>query len=122
MLAPGEGTDVIKAVSNETLFTFLLVLVILNVASSPRTEGNHYFGIAIGFTVMAGAYVGGGFSGAAYNPAVGIGPILANLLAGNEVSVGHFWIYLVGPFTGAILATLAFYAQHLGILENQKND
>ena len=41
------------------LFTFALAFVVLNVATAKSTEGNSYFGFAIGFTVLAGAYAVG---------------------------------------------------------------
>ena len=39
----------------EGLFTFALSLVVLNVATDDATAGNSYYGLAIGFTVLAGA-------------------------------------------------------------------
>ena len=112
--APGEGIEVTKAVFNEAIFTFALVLVVLNVATSPKTDGNSFYGLAIGFTVLVAAFVGGAISGGAYNPAVGLGPILANLLSGSEESISHFWIYLAGPFAGAIVASITYHIQHFG--------
>lgn len=53
-VAPGFGVPVWKAILVEIIFTFALVLVILNVAASVKTAGNGYFGIAIGFTVRCG--------------------------------------------------------------------
>ena len=55
----------LPALLAEVLFTFALCLVVLEVATSKATEGNSYYGIAIGFTVMAGAYAVGGFFAAA---------------------------------------------------------
>ena len=43
----------------EFLFTFALVYVVLNVATADATDGNSYFGLAIGFTVLAGAFAVG---------------------------------------------------------------
>ncbi len=65
LLAPKLG-----AFLAEFLFTFALVYVVLNVATADATEGNSYFGLAIGFTVLAGAFAVGQVSGAAFNPAV----------------------------------------------------
>lgn len=48
-------------------------------------DNNSYFGLAIGFTVLAGAVVGGGLSGGAFNAAVGLA---LPLLAGSPVQVG----------------------------------
>ena len=92
----------------EAIFTFALVLVILNVATNPKTEGNSYYGLAIGFTIMAAAYAGGGISGGAYNPAVGTAPILIDSLMSDGSTLGNLWYYLVGPITGAISASFVY--------------
>ena len=63
----------LPALIAEVLFTFALCLVILEVAFSKATQGNSYYGIAIGLTVMAGAYAVGGVSGGVFNPAVAVG-------------------------------------------------
>ena len=55
-VAPAAEATTVAALTAEILFTLALVLVILNVATSSKTEGNSYYGLAIGFTVMAGAF------------------------------------------------------------------
>lgn len=110
--APGPGSTfgtgpVLLA---EFLVTFALVLVILNVATSEATEGNSYYGLAIGFTVMAGAYAVGPVSGGAFNPAVGVGPALVDSLAGSG-SLGNVWYYLAGPILGGMAAVPVFRMQ-----------
>lgn len=110
VVAPASGTSAIVALLAELLYTFALALVILNVATSPRTEGNSYYGLAIGFTVMAGAFAVGGISGGVFNPAVGTGPILVALADGG--SLGALWIYWVGPLAGALLAVPVYRLQH----------
>ena len=57
----------------EFLFTFALCWVVLNVATSKGTAGNSFYGLAIGMTVMTGAFAVGNVSGGAFNPAVGPG-------------------------------------------------
>lgn len=109
-LAPGAGTSPVAAVAAESLFAFALSLVILNVATSPRTRGNPYHGLAIGFVVMAGAFAVGEISGGVFNPAVGTGPTLVALAAGE--SLGNLWIYWVGPVGGAALALPVYRMQH----------
>ncbi len=109
-VAPGADTSTAVALAAEVLFTFALVLVILNVATCPRTEGNSYYGLAIGFTVMTGAFAVGGLSGGAFNPAVGTGPILAALAGGG--SVGALWLYWAGPVAGGVLAVFVYRLQH----------
>jgi glycerol uptake facilitator-like aquaporin len=74
----------------EFLFTFALVYVVLNVATADATDGNSYFGLAIGFTVLAGAFAVGQVSGAAFNPAVAIGASIRGLLPWSNL-----WLYIV---------------------------
>jgi aquaporin Z len=89
----------------EIIFSFALCLVVLNVATSKATEGNSYYGLAIGFTVLAGAVAVGPTSGGAFNPAVGLGP---NII---QLNMAHTWLYVVGPFVGAALAEVVFRFQ-----------
>lgn len=109
--APGAAYGSLQALAAEVLVTFALVLVILNVATAKGAEGNSYFGLAIGFTVMAGAYAVGGVSGGAFNPAVGIGPIIVDTLGGGD-SLGNLWLYLVGPVVGSLCAVPVFRLQN----------
>lgn len=100
---------VVPALVAELLFTFALVFVILNVATARGTYGNSYFGLAIGFTVGAGAFAVGPISGAAFNPAVAIGITLLGVLP-----VGSLWIYFVANLIGAVAAALVFNVLDLG--------
>ena len=86
-------------------------LVVLTTATAEETAGNSYFGLAIGFTITVGAFAGGPISGGAFNPAVGIGPILWDAAFGGG-SIGDLWLYLVGPLVGGWLAAVVFRAQH----------
>lgn len=93
----------IKAVINEFLFTFMLCWVVLNTATSKKTEGNSYYGLAIGFTVVVGAFAGAGISGGAYNPSVALGITLMGLSTWS-----HIWIFLVANLAGGAMASLAY--------------
>ena len=95
--------NVLPALLIELVFTFALAYVVLNVATAKKTAGNSYFGLAIGFTVMAGVYAGGNISGGAFNPAVAVGITFMGLSA-----VGNLWIFLVGNLIGGALAALVF--------------
>ncbi len=99
--------DPIKALLAEFLFTFALCFVVLNVATSKATIGNSYFGWAIGFTVLAGAYAVGAVSSAAFNPAVALGITLLNLSHWSNI-----WIFVVGNLLGGAAAALVFNAAH----------
>jgi aquaporin Z len=108
--APAEGASTLGALLVETLYTTALCLVVLHSATAPQTTGNSFYGLAIGFTVTAGAFAGGPISGGAFNPAVGTGPILAAALLGGG-SVANLWLYLVGPFVGGVLAAILYRVQ-----------
>jgi aquaporin Z len=92
-----------KMLVAELVFTFALVWVILNVATARGTEGNSFYGLAIGFVVAAGAFAVGAVSGAAFNPAVAVGAMVIGLL-----SWGDIWIYLIANLAGAAAAAFAF--------------
>lgn len=108
--APGAEASTTGALLIEVLFTFALALVVLQVATSPKTEGNSFYGLAIGFTVMVGAWAGGAISGGAFNPAVGVGPILVEAFSGNG-SLVNLWLYVVGPLLGGCLAVVVYKLQ-----------
>lgn len=103
--APAVG----PALLGEFVFTFALAWVVLNVATTKATEGNSYYGLAIGFTVMTGAFAVGGVSGGVFNPAVAVGVTMMGLS-----SAANIWIFLVANFAGAAVAALAFNAINPG--------
>ncbi len=87
----------------EFLYTFALAWVVLNVATARWTEGNSFYGLAIGFTVVVGAFAVGGTSGGAFNPAIALGAMVTGLF-----KWGNIWIYLLADFLGAVAAAYAF--------------
>jgi aquaporin Z len=87
----------------EFLFTFALAYVVLNVATAKDTEGNSFYGLAIGFTLAVGAFAVGSVSGGVFNPAVAIGGMVMGLF-----SWGHIWIYLLANLVGGAAAAGAF--------------
>jgi aquaporin Z len=120
--ARGAGVGVGEALLLEALFTFALALVVLNAATAPRTDGNSFYGLAIGFTVFAGAVAAGAISGGAFNPAVAIGSLVvqAALARGGSSAavatwvgaIGDLWIYIVGPCAGAAAAATVYRLQN----------
>ena len=108
--APAPTASIIAALLAEIIWTTALVLVVMNVATAPATSGNSFYGLAIGFTVGAGAFVVGPISGGAFNPAVGIGPALVHAVISHG-AIGHIWLYIVGPCIGAVIAAAIFNAQ-----------
>ena len=95
--------SIVPALIAEFLYTFALCYVVLNVATSKNTSGNSFYGLAIGFTVLIGAYSVGAISGGAFNPAVAVGITVMGLS-----SVANIWIFLVANFLGGAVAALVF--------------
>lgn len=93
----------VPALLAEFLFTVALVYVVQNVATAKDTPGNSFYGLAIGFTVMLGAFSVGNISGGAFNPAVATGISVMGLSSWSNI-----WIYLVADFFGAALAAGVF--------------
>ena len=87
----------------EFLFTFALVYVVLNAATAEGTSGNSFYGLAIGMTVMTGAFAVGDISGGAFNPAVALGISMLGISSWSNI-----WIYLVANFAAAIVAAVVF--------------
>ena len=87
----------------EFLFTFALVYVVLNSATAKANAGNSFYGLAIGFTVLSGAFAVGGISGGAFNPAVALGISVMGLSAWTNI-----WIFLVANACGGLVAGLTF--------------
>jgi aquaporin Z len=89
----------------ELLITFALAYVVLNVATSRDHPNNGFYGLAIGFTVAAGAFAVGSISGGVFNPAVALGGTAAGIFGASTV-----WVYLLVELAAGALAGLAFRA------------
>lgn len=110
-VAPAETTSWLKGLAGEAVFTFALAYVVLNAATAKATQKNSYFGIAIGSTIMVGTFAMGDISGGAFNPAVGLGPAIIEVVLGRSASP-MWWIYVAGPLAGGAAAAYTFKAQH----------
>merc|ERR1719389_621944 len=99
-LEPQPGFGWWEAALAEVLYTFMLCFVVLNVATAKKNEGNQFYGMAIGFVIIAGGYAAGGISGGAFNPAVALGIDVSS--AG--IGIGWCMLYTVYEFVGAALA------------------
>ena len=107
-VAPSPTAHKTMAMAAEIIGTFALAYVVLNAATHPKTEGNSYYGLAIGFTVLCMAYAVGSVSGGAFNPAVGLGPNIFQAIMGEGSHYHHFILYLVGPITGGAIAGFTY--------------
>jgi len=102
-VATALHTEFHRVAAAEFFYTFALAYVVLNVATAKGTQGNSFYGLAIGFTVLVGAFAVGDISGGAFNPAVAVGA--ASL---GFVTWPNIWIHLVADFAGAALAAVTF--------------
>ncbi len=98
---PQEGVSAGQAFLAEALVTFVLVLVVVSVATDDRAE-SAIAPVAVGFALAAAIFAVGGLTGGAVNPARAFGP---NLLAGQLTSL---WVYLLAPVVGGVLAALVY--------------
>src|ERR1700694_3958486 len=100
-----SGPTLLAAFVVELLFTFALCYVVLNVATSKDHPDNSFYGLAIGFTVVAGAFAVGAISGGAFNPAVSLGAAVMGMFAWPTL-----WIYLVAQVLAGMAAGVTFLA------------
>jgi len=104
-LAPTAGHSWWQAGLAEIFYTFMLCFVVLNVAASNVHGGkNQFYGLAIGFVIVAGAYSGGSVSMGCFNPAVAFGIDVSSAYHG----VKYCFIYTVFELVGAAMAAGAF--------------
>lgn len=87
----------------EALYAFALGYVVLNVATSKDHPDNSFYGLAIGFTVVVGAFAVGGLSGGAFNPAVTLGAAAMGIFAWAKI-----WVWLLADLAGGALAGAVF--------------
>ncbi|HVQ41509.1 MAG TPA: aquaporin [Vicinamibacterales bacterium] len=102
-VATAIHADFPRVAAAEFFYTFALAYVVLNVATAKGTQGNSFYGLAIGFTVLVGAFAVGDISGGAFNPAVAVGA--ASL---GFVTWANVWMHLLADFAGAALAAVTF--------------
>ena len=100
-----SGHILVAAFVVELLFTFALCYVVLNVATSKHHPDNSFYGLAIGFTVVAGAFAVGAISGGAFNPAVSLGAVVMGLFAWPTL-----WVYVLAQVVAGVAAGVSFLA------------
>src|SRR5437016_4876855 len=100
---PLEITNIPVVFVAEFVFTFALAYVVLNCATAKGTLDNSFYGLAIGFTVLAGIFAVGAISGGAFNPAVAIGAAVMKLVHFQDI-----WIHIVAELGAGLIAGLIF--------------
>ena len=98
-----EGVSVTGALLAEIVFTFVFVLVVLGTTDAKKGAGN-FAGLAIGLSLVLVHLACIRYTGTSVNPARSIGPAL---FQGGE-ALSQLWIFIVGPFIGAVLSAGAW--------------
>jgi MIP family channel proteins len=98
---PAQGVGDLQAFVVEILITFILVFVVMAVATDERAPAA-IAPIAVGFALAVGVFIAGPVSGGSVNPARSLGPMI---VAGDLSSV---WLYILGPIIGGVLGALLY--------------
>jgi MIP family channel proteins len=98
---PAQGVGDLQAFVVEILITFILVFVVMAVATDQRAPAA-IAPIAVGFALAVGVFIAGPVTGGSVNPARSLGPMI---VAGDLTSV---WLYVLGPIIGGVLAALLY--------------
>ena len=98
---PAQGVGDLQAFIVEILITFILVFVVMAVATDDRAPAA-IAPIAVGFALAVGVFIAGPVTGGSVNPARSLGPMI---VAGDLTSV---WLYILGPIIGGVLAALLY--------------
>jgi MIP family channel proteins len=98
---PAQRVGDLQAFIVEVLITFILVFVVISVATDERAQAA-IASIAVGFALAVGVFIAGPVTGGAVNPARALGPML---VAGDLTNA---WLYILGPIIGGVLAALLY--------------
>ena len=108
-IQPGQGVTFVQALTMEVLLAFVLAFVVLVVMTWDKFRAHDVFGFAIGFTILALAFLGSPVSGGLFNPAIALGSALFGLTQqALLISWEHVGMYVGGALLGGILAAYAF--------------
>jgi aquaporin Z len=102
-----SSSHVFKMFMAEFICTTTLVNAVLQTAYS-KQRGNHFFGISIGFTVLASAYAVGKTSGGSFNPAVTTSLMITHAIANSATPLKWWPIYMIAEFFGGFVAFCFF--------------
>jgi MIP family channel proteins len=98
---PAQGVGDLQAFVVEIFITFILVFVVMAVATDERAPAA-IAPVAVGFALAVGVFIAGPVTGGSVNPARSLGPMI---VAGDLTS---FWLYILGPIIGGVLGALLY--------------
>lgn len=97
-----DGVSVIGGLLAEIIFTCVFVLVVLGATSKTNGATNNFAGLAIGLALVLVHLVCIRYTGTSVNPARSIAPAIFE----GGTALNNLWIFIVGPFVGAALASI----------------
>ncbi len=103
----GVGGDATAGLIVEIILTAIFIITILGV-TSPKYKHGSFGGLVIGLTLVGIHILGIGLTGTSVNPARSLGPALISAIKGNADPLGPLWVFIVGPFVGAIIGAGIF--------------
>jgi len=103
------GVSAMGGLIAEIIFTFVFVFVVLGTTDSKKGAGN-FAGLAIGLSLVLVHIVCIPLTGTSVNPARSVGPAIFDIAYGSTAALSQLWIFIVGPFIGAALASVAWKA------------
>ena len=98
------GVSTVGGLMAEIIFTFVFVLVVLGATSKTNGATNNFAGLAIGLSLILVHLVCIRYTGTSVNPARSIAPAIFQ----GGTALANLWIFIVGPFVGAALASLVW--------------
>jgi MIP family channel proteins len=99
--SPAPGVGAVQGLLVEALITFVLVFVVVSVATDDRVPAS-LAPVAVGAALAVAVFIGGPVTGGAVNPVRALGPAL---IAGQ---LPNIWIYIVGPLLGGVAAAFVY--------------
>jgi MIP family channel proteins len=107
----GSGFSNSQALLGEIVMTFVLMYVVLETAVSKTNNKGDFAPIAIGFAVYLGHVVLIPIDGCSINPTRSFGPaVVATVQDRGSKHFEDFWVFVLGPVIGALLAVAHFKA------------
>ena len=103
----GVGGDATAGLIVEIILTSIFVITILGV-TSPKYKHGSFGGLVIGLSLVGIHFLGIGLTGTSVNPARSLAPALVAAIKGNAEPLNALWVFIVGPFVGAIIGAGVF--------------
>ena len=98
---PAPGVGAVQGLLVEALITFVLVFVVVSVATDDRVPVS-VAPVAVGAALAVAVFIAGPVTGGAVNPVRALGPAL---IAGQ---LPNIWIYIIGPLLGGVAAAFVY--------------